>query len=168
MSRNQDPQYESHASRVDSLNRIELRPSRANSLCILFKPEETLTAVKKWIIVNRLDPRNVDLVPITEYLHSITGGHPGMVGLILGFFETSTSRETRRWTPALCHEFIAKYDLLIAYLTRWGRGVWTFSGENHLKRVLIRYPSYSHLKYSDIVGAMRKVATLPEGYTEEQ
>ncbi|TGO15023.1 hypothetical protein BTUL_0045g00330 [Botrytis tulipae] len=160
---------ESHASKVDGLNRIELRPSKSNSLGMLFKSDETLTAVSKWILENRLDPDSVDRVAIAEYLHSATDGHPGMVGLILGCFEMLISQNIqnrRRWSPAFCHEILVEHDFLLEFLTQWGRGVWTVKGEDHLKNYLSRSPSYSHLKFSDTADAMRKVARLPKGYTK--
>ncbi|KAF7882078.1 hypothetical protein EAF00_011594 [Botryotinia globosa] len=164
-----EPFIESQASKVDRLNRIELRPSKSSSLCMLFKSDETLTAVSKWILENGFDPDSVDRVAIAEYLHSATDGHPGMVGLILGCFEMLISQNIqnrRRWSPAFCHEILVEHDFLLEFLTQWGRGVWTVVGEDHLKNYLTRSPSCSHLKYSDVVDAMRKLARLPKGYTQ--
>ncbi|KAF7921527.1 uncharacterized protein EAE98_008374 [Botrytis deweyae] len=165
----QEPFIESQASKVDDLNRIELRPSKSSSLCMLFKSHETLTAVSKWILENRLDPDSVDRVAVAEYLHSATDGHPGMVGLILGYFEMLIAQnieKRRRWSPDFCHEILVEHDFLLEFLTQWGRGVWTVVGEQHLKNYLTRHPSCSHLKYSDVADALRKVARLPNGYTE--
>ncbi|KAF7861591.1 uncharacterized protein EAF02_010545 [Botrytis sinoallii] len=136
---------------------------------MLFKSHETLTAVSKWILENRLDPDSVDRVAVAEYLHSATDGHPGMVGLILGCFEMLISQNIqkhRRWSPDFCHEILVEHDFLLEFLTQWGRGVWTVVGEKHLKNYLTRSPSCSHLKYSDVTDALRKVARLPNGYTE--
>ncbi|TGO23492.1 hypothetical protein BPAE_0130g00100 [Botrytis paeoniae] len=169
VSGTQDPFIESQASKVDDPNRIELRPSKSSSLCVLFKSDEILTAVSKWILENHLKPDSVDRVVITEYLHSATDGHPGMVGLILGCFEMLISQNIQngqRWSPVFCHEILVEHDFLLEFLTQWGRGVWTVIGENHPKNCLIRSPSYSHLKYSDVADTMRKVARLPKGYTE--
>ncbi|KAF7947545.1 hypothetical protein EAE96_008631 [Botrytis aclada] len=166
----QDPVIESQASKVDLLNRIELRPSKSNPLCMLFKSDETLTAVSKWILENRLNPDSVDRVALAEYLHSATDGHPGMVGVILGCFEMLNSQNVqndRRWSPVFCHEILVENDLLLNFLTEWGRGVWTVAGEGRLKDYLRRSPSYNHLKYSDVADALRKVARLPKGYTDQ-
>ncbi|CAD6439997.1 d573b7de-738c-4b9f-b51c-af534f1a4e5a [Sclerotinia trifoliorum] len=162
---------ESRASKLDTLNRIELRPSKSNSLGMLFKPEETLTKVSKWILQKNLKPESVDHIALAEYIHSATNGHPGMVGLILASFEllTSQNAENRpgwRWSPAFVHEYLIEHDTLLRFLSQWGRGFWTAAGENHLKRCLRGDPSYRHLKYSDIADAMRKVARLPKGCTE--
>ncbi|KAF7862600.1 hypothetical protein EAF04_007473 [Stromatinia cepivora] len=92
-----------------------------------------------------------------------------MVGTILCCFELFISQNiqnAQRWSPAFCHEVLVEHNFLLEFLTRWGRGVWTAQGENHLKQNLINSTSYSHLKYSDIADAMRKVAILPRGYTE--
>ncbi|KAM0180802.1 hypothetical protein ACHAPF_002095 [Botrytis cinerea] len=167
----QDPSIESQASKVDRLNRIELRPSKSSRSCMLFKLDETLTAVSKWILENGLNPDSVDRVAIAEYIHSATDGHPGMVGLILGSFEMLISQNIqngRRWSTVFCHEFLVEHNFLLDFLTQWGRGVWSVEGENHLKDYLIRSPSYSHLKYSDVIDAMRKVARLLNGYTESR
>ncbi|KAF5872317.1 uncharacterized protein Bfra_005674 [Botrytis fragariae] len=165
----QEPFIQSQASKVDDLNRIELRPSKSSSLCMLFRSDETLTAVSKWILENGLNPGSVDRVAIAEYLHSATDGHPGMIGLILGCFEMLISQNIqnrRRWSPVFCHEILVEHDFLLEFLNQWGRGVWTVVGEKHLKNYLVRSPSCSHLKYSDVTDAMRKVARLPKGYTE--
>ncbi|TEY39224.1 hypothetical protein BOTCAL_0466g00060 [Botryotinia calthae] len=167
----QDASIESQASKVDRLIRIELRPSKSSPLSMLFKFDETLTAVSKWILENRLNPDSVDRVAIAEYIHSATDGHPGMVGLILGSFEMLISQNIqngRRWSPVFCHEFLVEHDFLLDFLTRWGRGVWSVAGEDHLKDYLIRSPSHKHLKYSDVIDAMRTVARLPNGYTESR
>ncbi|APA07795.1 hypothetical protein sscle_03g025650 [Sclerotinia sclerotiorum 1980 UF-70] len=166
----QGQRVESRASKVDTLNRIELRPSKSNSLGMLFKPEETLTKVSKWIHQNDLKPESVDRIAIAEYIHSATDGHPGMVGTILACFgvlisQNVPNRPRWRWSPAFVHEFLIEHNTLLEFLGQWGRGVWTAAGENHLKQCL-RGDPYSHLKYSDIADAMRKVARLPKGCTE--
>ncbi|TGO91815.1 hypothetical protein BPOR_0018g00310 [Botrytis porri] len=151
---------------------------------MLFKSDETLTAVCKWILKNGLNPDSVDRVATAEYLHSATDSHPGMVGLILGnissaklkklfieeyanyFSLNKNIQNRRRWSPVFCHEVLVERDFLLEFLTQWGRGVWTVVGEKHLKNYLVHSPSCSHLKYSDVTDAMRKVARLPKGLTE--
>ena len=78
-----DPTNESQASKIDSFRRIELRSSTPGRPCILFSPEETAISVKKWAISQKYKLK--DDVP--GYLHAATGGHPGMIGLILGHFD---------------------------------------------------------------------------------
>ena len=50
---------------------------------MLFKLGETTTVVRKWAVFNRY-PYD-DNVP--EYLQGATDGHPGIVGMILQYFE---------------------------------------------------------------------------------
>ena len=74
---------ESQALCVDSLQRIELRQSTLGRPCMLFKPKETIITVEKWAIANRY--MFDDGLP--RYLHAAIDGHPGMVELILQYFQ---------------------------------------------------------------------------------
>ena len=78
-----EPHAESQALCIDSLQRIELRQSTLGRPCMLFKPEETIITVKKWAIANRYLFHD----GLPRYLHAATHGHPGMVGLILQYFQ---------------------------------------------------------------------------------
>ena len=74
-----DPNVESQALRMHSLQRIELRPSTLGSPCMLFRQEEVGLIVRKFATYFKLQ-----LAPgVVEYLYHATHGHPGMVGLLL-------------------------------------------------------------------------------------
>ena len=77
------PINESQASKINSFRRIELRSSTPGRPCILFSPEETDVPVKKWAISQKFSLKD----DVSGYLHAATGGHPGMLGLILGHFD---------------------------------------------------------------------------------
>ena len=83
VSRIREPNNESQALRMDRLQRVELRASASGCPYMLFKPEETVVTVQKWAIQNRLQLKD----GVSEYIHSATDGHPGMVGLILQHFQ---------------------------------------------------------------------------------
>ncbi|KAL9620592.1 MAG: hypothetical protein Q9160_004846 [Pyrenula sp. 1 TL-2023] len=78
-SRMREPGIESRALLMDHLQRIELRQSVPGQPYMLFKPDETADTVQKWAILNNLHIGT----DISEYLHTATDGHPGMVGVIL-------------------------------------------------------------------------------------
>ncbi|KAF2876296.1 hypothetical protein BDV95DRAFT_614989 [Massariosphaeria phaeospora] len=161
-----EPQVESQALLVDSLQRVELRPSIAGHPYMLFQPKETAVAINKWAIHNNyyFD----DSMP--GYLHSATDGHPGMVGMLLRHFENifdqlpEPVRSTRTWSTSLCHEILVEHEGLLDWLTDSGRGVWTPRSENYTRKSL-RWPAYSHISFSDVVQALREVAIRPSGLT---
>lgn len=74
---------ESQALCIDSLQRVELRQSALGRPCMLFKLEETIITIEKWAIANRY--MFEDGLP--RYLQAATDGHPGMVGLLLQYFQ---------------------------------------------------------------------------------
>ena len=76
----------SRASQVDSIQRIELRPSRLGSLHMLFNKTELEEAVEKWAQSCHFQVRE----DFSEYFLSVTDGHPGMVGLILQYLYLET------------------------------------------------------------------------------
>ena len=78
-----DWRNDSHASKIDSFQRIELRYSAPGRPRLLFTPEETAVSVKKWAISQRFILKD----DVSGYLHTATDGHPGMIGLILGHFD---------------------------------------------------------------------------------
>lgn len=82
-SRMREPGIESRALLMDYLQRIELRQSVPGRPYMLFKPDETTDTVQKWAILNNLQ---ID-TDISEYLHTATDGHPGMVGVILKYLK---------------------------------------------------------------------------------
>ncbi|ESZ90747.1 hypothetical protein SBOR_8860 [Sclerotinia borealis F-4128] len=108
--------FESQALKVDvdALNRIELRPSKHNSLCMLFKSEETLIVVSKWVLENSFKPESVDLEAIAEYIHTATDGHPGMVGFILSSFELLI-KQSRPGSSEITYIFASPIHRRIAY-----------------------------------------------------
>lgn len=79
VSYKRDPNVESQAQRMHALQRVELRPTTAFGLCMLFRKEEVDLMVRQFAVFN-----HYQLGPgITEYIYSATDGHPGMVGLLL-------------------------------------------------------------------------------------
>ena len=75
---------ESQSLSIDSIQRVELRPSNTNNPHLLFTLKETTTVVQKWATLNRYQLES----GIYAYLHAATDGHPGMVGFVLGFFNS--------------------------------------------------------------------------------
>ncbi|KAF2875670.1 hypothetical protein BDV95DRAFT_591127 [Massariosphaeria phaeospora] len=161
-----EPHVESQALLVDSVQRVELRPSTAGHLYMLFQPKETAVAINKWAIHNNYYFDN----SMPGYLHSATDGHPGMVGMLLRHFENifdqlpKPVRSTRTWSTSLCHEILVEHQGLLDWLTESGRGVWTPRSESYTRKSL-RWPAYSHISFSDVVQALREVAIRPSGLT---
>lgn len=81
-------EVESLSLKLSAVQRVELRPSRTNNPYILFKLEETTIMVQKWAIYYRYELTN----DIYEYLHTATGGHPGMMGFVLQHFQYCVSK----------------------------------------------------------------------------
>ena len=75
---------ESKSLNINSIQRVELRPSNTNNPYLLFTLKETATVVQKWAMLNKYQLES----GIYEYLHAATDGHPGMVGFVLGFFDS--------------------------------------------------------------------------------
>ena len=67
---NDEPAIESRASRLDTFQRVELRPSEPGQLSILFKQDETRTVARKWSMIHHYEMD--DDVP--GYLHAATVG----------------------------------------------------------------------------------------------
>ena len=83
---------ESQSLKVSSVQRVELRPSRTNNPYILFTLEETTIAIQKWAMLNKFELTD----DVYQYLHTATDGHPGMVGFVLGYFDTCVRRVRNR------------------------------------------------------------------------
>jgi hypothetical protein len=81
LSRHSD--IESQSLNINSIQRVDLRPSMTGNPHVLFTFEETTIVVKKWAISNKYQLMS----GICEYLHTATDGHPGMMGLVLRQFE---------------------------------------------------------------------------------
>lgn len=79
-----DTHTPSEAIRIDPSQRIELRPSVADGLCMLFTIEETTTSVKKWALLHKYKLED----GVCEYIQMATGGHPGMMGLLFLFLNS--------------------------------------------------------------------------------
>lgn len=79
----QKPKTASQASKVDTFQRVELRPSRPGSLHLLFDTSEISETVSKWA-----SPNNVTLSgDVYEYLRVATDGHPGILGMLLQYIQ---------------------------------------------------------------------------------
>lgn len=74
---------ESRSLSVSPYQRVELRPSSTNNPFLLFSLEETKIVVQKWAMFNQYKLTD----DLYEYLHLVTGGHPGMVGFVLLHFQ---------------------------------------------------------------------------------
>lgn len=85
---NRMAEVESLSLKMNADQQVELRPSNTNNPYILFKPEETTIVVQKWAIYNQYELTN----DIYEYLHTATGGHPGMMGFALRHFDHCVSK----------------------------------------------------------------------------
>ena len=166
VSHSREPVIESHALAIDSLQRVELRPSALSGLYMLFKPDETTATIKKWAIQSQYTFE--DGVP--EYLHTATDGHPGMVGMLLRYFDTcfthisDSVRFSGFWSRSLCHELLVEHDGLVDWLSKYGRGLWTSKLHNHVKGQL-KHPIYQHLSFSEVQKVLREVAIKPDGLT---
>ncbi|EKG15815.1 hypothetical protein MPH_07018 [Macrophomina phaseolina MS6] len=141
---------ESQARLMHSMQRIELRPSTPGSPYMLFKQEDTDAMLRKFALYHKcqLDNR------VVEYLHRATGGHPGMLGVLLSHVQTFC-RETgvpvpRTLSPEFLHELIVQHeDSFVEWLGRWGRGVWSPRCEGNVQKCL-RKSEYSHIQLLDI------------------
>lgn len=74
---------QSEAIKLDPAQRIELRPSANGQPHMLFTSNDTATVVKKWQTTNDYKLAN----GVCEYIQMATDGHPGMIGLILVYFD---------------------------------------------------------------------------------
>lgn len=88
LSSKSEPDIISQALLVDCMQRVELRPSKIGCPYMLFRQQETDEIVQKWAIVNKFQLK----AGVSEYLHAATDGHPGMIGLILKYFEFLSSQ----------------------------------------------------------------------------
>ena len=173
---------ESRALNIDSMQRIELRPSISCRTHMLFSLEETKVVVGKWALSNRFELEK----GTEEYLQAATEGHPGMVGLVLKYLEfhfpqvltarpdckrstdldvtklERAQRQLKSWSPQLCHEVLTEHEGLLDELTRWGRGVWTAKAEFFVRQRLA-VSRYHNTDYAGIVDALRQVAAEPNG-----
>lgn len=73
----------SEAIKVDPGHRIELRPSITGQPYMLFTSRETDIVLKTWALLRHYHLGD----GVREYIHAATDGHPGMVGLILAYFD---------------------------------------------------------------------------------
>lgn len=83
VSHERDPNAESQAQRIHSLHRIELRPSMPRIPYMLFRREEVDHIVGKFANFHKCRFQN----EVVDYLYNATGGHPGMVGILLSYVE---------------------------------------------------------------------------------
>lgn len=75
---------QSEAISIPPSQRIGLFPSLTGGLCMQFTSKETEDVIQKWAFENKYN-----LVgSVGEYMHVATSGHPGMIGLLLGHFES--------------------------------------------------------------------------------
>ncbi|KAH7038893.1 hypothetical protein B0J12DRAFT_764734 [Macrophomina phaseolina] len=159
---------ESQARLMHSMQRIELRPSTPGSPYMLFKQEDTDAMLRKFALYHKCQLDN----GVVEYLHRATGGHPGMLGVLLSHVKTFC-RETgvpvpRTLSPEFLHELIVQHeDSFVEWLGRWGRGVWSPRCEGNVQKGL-RKPEYSHIQLLDVKKALREVAIQPDGLTRRQ
>lgn len=83
------------------------------------------------------------------------------------FLKTNTAMPTTL-TPDFLQLLIVQHeDSFVAWLTRWGRGVWTSTCESSVADAL-RVSEYSHLKFNDIKLALKQVAENPNGLSRVQ
>ena len=75
---------ESKSRNINSVQRVDLRPSSTGNPYMLFTLEETAVVVQKWATLNQYQLAS----GLYEYLHAATDGHPGMVGFVLRYFDT--------------------------------------------------------------------------------
>ncbi|EDN91211.1 predicted protein [Sclerotinia sclerotiorum 1980 UF-70] len=117
----QGQRVESRASKVDTLNRIELRPSKSNSLGMLFKPEETLTKVSKWIHQNDLKPESVDRIAIAEiaYRRLIPGPPPGTNSDQITL-QQACLNAIERFSPSVLHHRVPSSNSSFQSIDSWG------------------------------------------------
>ncbi|KAL9121667.1 MAG: hypothetical protein Q9187_001781 [Circinaria calcarea] len=160
---------QSEAIRIDQSQRIGLFPSVTGGLCMQFTSKETEDVVQKWAFDNKYKLMG----SVCEYMHIATSGHPGMIGLLLGHFESrfpqlnSKVRFSKTWTPELCHAIIADQAGFMAELGRYGRGVWTEWAEKSCQNTLLT-KDYGDIKFSDIFRVMLHTAMKRDGCTHLQ
>lgn len=156
----------SEAIKVDPGHRIELRPSITGQPYMLFTSRETDIVLKTWALLRHYHLGD----GVREYIHAATDGHPGMVGLILAYFDfrfpqlNGTIRRSKRWTPEVCHEIIADRGGFVEQVENGGRGLWTSVEEAFCLKALSR-GGHANVKYIDVVRAMQEVAAQPSGLT---
>ncbi|KAJ8065305.1 hypothetical protein OCU04_005998 [Sclerotinia nivalis] len=161
-----DSDFLSQVRRIDRFQCVELRSSINGNRHMLFKPIETHTMVMKWATVSHFQFES----GISEYLHAITDGHPGILVRILTALKLSFThfsaniRRQRLWTLDLCYSVMDKQNGFLDLLSKYVRGCWT-PDEEALVRQYHSTSLYSHIPFSRIVEVLRKVATLLHGYT---
>ena len=74
----------SEALSIDQSQRIELRPSVTGGMCMQFTSKETEVVVKKWALDNKYEL----IGDVCEYMHMATSGHPGMLRMLLDYFDS--------------------------------------------------------------------------------
>ena len=74
----------SEAFRIDQSQRIELRPSITGGMCMQFTSKETELVVNKWALDNKYELTG----DVCEYMHMATSGHPGMLRMLLDYFDS--------------------------------------------------------------------------------
>lgn len=111
VSQKRDPNIESQAQRMHSLQRIELRPTRLGGPCMLLPRQEVDFILDRFAIDN--DYRLTS--GVTDYFYSITGGHPGILGLLLSHVE----KFTLKVSPMYLHNYVGSSDMLIDRHQNW-------------------------------------------------
>lgn len=85
---------ESQARLIHDMQRIELRPSMPGSPCMLFKQDDTDAILRKFALYHRCQLED----EVVKYLHEATGGHPGMLGVLLAHVQTFCRAVSRNYT----------------------------------------------------------------------
>lgn len=83
-----DQNIQSEAIKIDQDQRIDLRPSVKGGLCMQFTWKESEEVVQKWAYDNKFKLMG----NVGEYMHTATSGHPGMLGMLLMYFESCFSK----------------------------------------------------------------------------
>ncbi|KAF7879488.1 hypothetical protein EAF04_000684 [Stromatinia cepivora] len=167
LSATHHPNDLSKVRRINSFQCVELRPSTNGNRYMLFKLIETHTMVIKWATAYKFQLES----GISEYLHAVTDGHPGILDKILSILRFSfpylseNIRRQRLWTLDLCYSVIHEHNALLDRFSIRGGGFWVPNEEALVRQYLNTSPLYSHIPFSKVVEALRKVATLLHGYT---
>ncbi|APA10278.1 hypothetical protein sscle_06g050480 [Sclerotinia sclerotiorum 1980 UF-70] len=150
-------------TRKNSFLYLELRPSANDKQHLLFKPVDTHTMIIKWATAHNIELES----GVSEYLHAVTDGHVGILDTILEIFRfIGKMNHQPPVTLDFCYTVIHEdNELLLKMLSGPDRGFWTPGEEALVRQYLIDSSSYYDLLFSNVVEALRKVATLLHGYT---
>ncbi|KAL9120246.1 MAG: hypothetical protein Q9187_003203 [Circinaria calcarea] len=150
----------SESALINLERRIELRPTAANKLSMLFTQGELEEVIQTWAGANRLELH----LDVYQYLMSETEGHPGVLGSILYYLASVIPKQppfSKKPTldVKLCSDFLHKTDCM-NHLQITTRVLWNTQSISWVNDKLNseRANLKTTLQISDITTALKKVA----------